>query len=78
MIYQKNCLKLLLLKIKVDEDSEYDDYPYEEHNTYVIDTNSLDTDNDIENIIVIETDDVVMDECEICHKKFKQRGLKNH
>jgi hypothetical protein len=47
------------LKIIVDEDSGYEDYLYEEHNTYVIDTNSLDTENDIENFIVVDTDDVV-------------------
>jgi hypothetical protein len=41
-IDEGDCLKLHLLKIIVD-----DDYPYEEHNTYVIDTN----------IIVVETDD---------------------
>jgi hypothetical protein len=34
---------------------------------YVIDTNSLATDNDIENVSVVETDDVVMLECEIFH-----------
>jgi hypothetical protein len=31
---------------------------------YVIDTN-----NDIENIVVVETDVILMVECEICHKK---------
>ena len=60
MIYQKHCLKLHLLKIIVDEDSEYDDYPYEEHNTYVIDTNNLDT--------TIENDTVLLTKFELIRK----------
>jgi hypothetical protein len=50
---------------EVDEDSEYDDDPHEEHITYVIDTNMLDTNNDIENFILIEANGVVMVEFEI-------------
>jgi len=32
---------------------------------------------DIENIVVVETDGILMVECEICHKNFKKKRLKN-
>ena len=42
--------------------------------TYVDKT--LDTNNDTENTVVVETDGVVIDESEICHKNFKKKRLK--
>ena len=75
------CLKLIddiletlaqVTFIKNYEDSEYDDDPNEESITYGDKT--LQT----QIIFVVETDGVVMVECEICHKNFKKRGLKTH